>query len=235
VRPRDLVPYRWRQGLKRRLFAVQDMEARLGNLRRAGFTPSGAIDGGAYRGEWTRQLWRIWPHCPVLLVEPQPTERERLQRLARRVRGCGLVTAALSHRQGSAAFRLAGSGSGMADDPAEPGCIVVEATTLAALLAARPTFSPNLLKLDLQGHELAALRGAGDALPRFEVIVLEVSLLRIGNVPIFHEVDAFLQAHGFQLYDLVPQHYRPLDGALWQIDAFYVRRDSPLVASRAWA
>lgn len=32
-----------------------------------------------------------------------------------------------------------------------------------------------------------------------------------------------------------PMYYRPLDGALWQGDAFFVRDDSPMVASEQWA
>jgi len=110
----------------------------------------------------------------------------------------------------------------------------VPSTTLAAILADRPEFSPNLLKLDLQGHELQATRGAGDDLQRFEVIISEMSVIPIGGVPAFAEVNLFLEEQGFQFYDVLPQYDRPLDGALWQLDAFYVRRGSPLIASTAW-
>lgn len=71
--------------------------------------------------------------------------------------------------------------------------------------------------------EIEALRGADEDLPGFEVIIMEISILRIGDFPIFHEMDSFMEEKGFRLYDLLPQYDRPLDGALWQIDAFYVR------------
>jgi hypothetical protein len=43
-----------------------------------------------------------------------------------------------------------------------------------------------------------------------------------------------MEARAYRLYDVLPQYYRPLDGALWQMDVFYVRHDSALVASRRW-
>ena len=90
------------------------------------------------------------------------------------------------------------------------------------------------MKLDLQGHELPALKGATNILKQFEVVLLEVSVIRIGDVPSFSEVDQFMISQGFRVYDVIPQYYRPLDGALWQMDVFFVRNDSALVASREW-
>jgi hypothetical protein len=72
-------------------------------------------------------------------------------------------------------------------------------------------------------------------LANIEVLLLEISVLRIGDVPVFREVDRQLEALGFRMYDVIPQYYRPLDNALWQVDAFYVRETSPLIASRAWS
>ena len=70
---------------------------------------------------------------------------------------------------------------------------------------------------------------------QFEVVILEVSVLRIGDVPIFREVDQYLTQKGYRVYDLLPSYFRPRDGALWQMDAFYVQETSPLIASRDWA
>lgn len=231
---KSLLPYRWRKSLKRHLCAVQDMNTRLANLRRAGFAPTGAIDGGAYRGDWTRAFWHVYPMVPVLLVEPQERQFIQLQRLARNVPGLEVISVALWIKNGFAQFRLSGSGSRITSDTGQ-NTVQVETKTLARILHERPTFTPNLLKLDLQGYELQALEGLEGSLGRFEVIILEISILRIGNVPIFHEVDTWMETHQLRLYDLIPQYYRPRDGALWQIDAFYVRHDSALLASRSWA
>ena len=82
---------------------------------------------------------------------------------------------------------------------------------------------------------MSSLAGAVECLKKFEVIILEVSVLRIGDVPLFSEVDSYMQSRDYRLYDVLPTYYRPLDGALWQMDVFYVRTDSELLASRQWA
>jgi FkbM family methyltransferase len=210
------------------------MDSRLANLRRAGFSPTGAIDGGAYCGEWTQAFWKVWPDCPVLLIEPQPAQRETLTALAAKVAGSLAVTKALGKTCGPVSFHLGETNSGVTADAGGEGVITVDGVTLDALWAERPEFKPNLLKLDLQGYELEALAGAERCLPQFEVVLLEVSVLRIGPVPIFSEVDSYMKERGYRLYDVLPQFYRPRDGALWQMDVFYVRTDSALVASQSW-
>jgi hypothetical protein len=44
----------------------------------------------------------------------------------------------------------------------------------------------------------------------------------------------YMDRWGYRLYDFLPMYYRPLDNALWQGDAFFVRNDSQLVSSLSW-
>lgn len=106
--------------------------------------------------------------------------------------------------------------------------------TLPEVLAATGLRGCDFLKLDLQGHELEALAGAGPLFGTTEVIMTEVSWLRIGEVPILHEVMTEFVAHGYRPYDIVGQNYRRLDRALWQTDVIFVRENSRLLASRVW-
>jgi FkbM family methyltransferase len=231
-----LIPHAQRQALKRRLFAVRDMHSRLANLKQAGFTPTGAVDGGAYHGGWTQEMWGIFPKTPVWMFEPQHSCREKLESVAGSVKGSRFFGHALSNEdEALVAFRVEETNSAIVSEmDGAPEITRVATCRLESLLAGENDFAPNLLKLDLQGHEITALEGVGSELRRFEVIILEVSVIRIGDVPVLHEVDAWMRERGFQLYDLIPQYYRPRDGALWQIDAFWVRTNSPLVASRSW-
>jgi FkbM family methyltransferase len=231
-----MLPHGLRQELKRRLFHVNDMSARLNNLRRAGFVCTGAVDGGAYEGEWSKTFWRSFPGVTTIMVEPLPSKSEPLTRLALSGES-RYVAAALGRTRGSVELRLSETNSQVvgSTEGGDGNHITVAMTTIDDLLDASPGFRPNLLKLDLQGYELEALQGCADLAGRFEVVLLEVSLLRIGDVPVFSEVDRFLAERHFHLYDVLPQYYRPRDGALWQCDAFYVRSDSSLIASRDWA
>lgn len=238
-RVKRLLPHDFRQLLKRRLFSIRDVESRLMNLRQVGFLCTGVIDGGAYEGEWTRMFWRVFPGRPSVMVEPLPAKHERLAGIASRVPGSKTVSAAIGRApRADVPLVIRATNSSVLDSVANVApsdqVALVPMTTLDDILR-DGNVSANLLKLDLQGHELEALEGCSQLSTTFEVILLEVSLIRIGEVPLFSEVDRYLEARGFRLYDVVPQYYRPLDGALWQCDVLYAATGSPLLASRSWS
>lgn len=232
---KNMLPHEFRQRLKRSLFHVNDMEARLKNLRRAGFVCTGVIDGGANVGDWTRQFWKLFPGTPSIMVEPLPEMKGPLQRLAGSVNGSSVEIVALGPENGKAMFRCSDTNSAVISsrEITDEKVVQVDILTIDDLLK-KSTIKPNLLKLDLQGFELEALKGCQRLADAFEVVILEVSVLRIGDVPIFTEVDQYMEKEDFRLYDLIPQYYRPLDGALWQCDALYARKDSDLLKSREW-
>lgn len=230
------IPYDMRQRMKRKLFHVNDMPARLQRLRGAGFTCTGFIDGGAFEGEWTRQFWGVFPALPAVMVEPLPAKQAGLRKISGQVAGSSVVTAALGREPGTARFRVSETNSGVlsASESPSDGVIEVRLMTLDEILAIDASFRPNLLKLDLQGHELECMEGCRNLAANFEVIVIEISLIPIGGAPVFTQVNNYLEQKGYRLYDVIPQYYRPMDGALFQVDAIYVRTGSSLLSSVQW-
>lgn len=226
-------PDTWKRSIKQSM-GFRDMESRLANLRRAGFACTGAVDVGAYSGEWARSAHKCLG-CRVIAAEPQPEQRDALEQLANQV-PLRLEPVALAERPGIMRFRLEETGSRLAPeaDASDASVIEVSVDRLDNMLTRHPDITPNLLKVDVQGFELQVLDGAGDCLAQFEVVILEVSIIRIGPVPVFSEVIEYMERRGYRLYDFLPMYYRPLDGALWQGDAFFVRNDSKLVSSSAW-
>lgn len=177
-----LLPNSLRQVIKHLLFRVRDMSTRLQTLRRAGFVCTGAIDGGAFYGEWAREFWSAFPSVPVLMVEPQNIPQPFLRELAGCVPGSDVLSVAPSDQPGLASFVLQESNSGTREGTfSDEESIDVPCLTLVEILAPRTGFSPNLLKLDLQGHELQAMKGAVELLKSFEVIVCELSLMAPKN------------------------------------------------------
>ena len=63
---------------------------------------------------------------------------------------------------------------------------------------------------------------------------IETSFLHpLGQRPSSYRVVEFMEASGYQIFDLVDLKYRPGDGALWQADVCFARRESFLTKSNA--
>jgi FkbM family methyltransferase len=83
----------------------------------------------------------------------------------------------------------------------------------------------DLVKLDLQGHELDALRGSTKLLQSsVRLVFTEVEFLRLyeGSCR-FHEIVSFLERYAFDLYQLYDLH-TGADGQLIYGDALFLRR-----------
>ena len=206
------------KSLIKRSMGLKTMEGRLLNLRHAGFHCTGAIDVGAYHGEWSRGLSAVWT-VPILMVEPQVSCAAALESFASNL-GANSVyfeQCALGKEAGSVEFMLEETNSRMVPNGEAANCptIRVPVRTLREVVSSyQGAF--NLLKVDVQGFELDVLEGAGELLQQFEVVILEVSVIRIGPVPTFYEVMQYMDGKGYRLYDFLPMYYRPLDNALWQ-------------------
>lgn len=83
----------------------------------------------------------------------------------------------------------------------------------------------DILKLDLQGYELEALRGATKLLTHgVGCILTEVSFVPIyEGSPVFGDVDALLRRFGYRLYNFYNLATKRCDGQLNGADALYIR------------
>ena len=212
-------------------------------LRRAGYRPRVVLDVGAHVGAWTRLARPIFPEAAFHLVEPQPACQPALHRLAARDPAITLHAVAMTE-PGVARVRMIGTADGggtgarvaFLSDQREPG-IDCRAATLDALLGDGLTRRDRaLVKLDLEGHEIAALRGAERVLQAVEVVLSEVQFFASGEdaESRFAAIARYLDARGFALYDIACLSARPRDQRLRLGDVVFVRRDSPLIADRSW-
>ena len=210
-----------------------NVEFCLRKLKEKGFNPRHVVDGGAYMGNWTRMVKRNFPGAGVLMIEPQQDKRPLLIQVQNEFPGTVDYVQCLLGAEAKDAvpfFENEGGGSSVLRELTHSPfkTTTVPMRTLDDLLRERKITDAALLKLDLQGYELEALRGGAVAMKNAEVILLEVSLVPFNESgPLLHEVVAFMQDRGFLVYDLSALP-RWIDSTLFQLDVFFVKENSAL-------
>jgi FkbM family methyltransferase len=200
----------------------------LNHIRSLGFEPETVLDVGAAAG--TDELYETFPKAFHVLIEPLEEYHPRLARVVKRYERAEIVIGAAYHTPGEVTIHvhpdLMGSSLYLEDEDSDVNGIPrrVMAVTLDHLCSARRLKGPYLIKLDVQGAELDVLRGSEQVLENSEYVVVESSLFQFfKNGPQLTEVLLFMQDRGFVVYDLLDPQYRPLDGAMSQMDLAFVK------------
>ncbi len=100
----------------------------------------------------------------------------------------------------------------------------VQVERLDSLLSGDGIAQPAMLKLDLQGYELQALKGAGKLLDYFEYVYCECAFVDLyDGEPLADKVTAFLDSRGFRLAGVYNVGYAP-EGYAVQADFLFQSR-----------
>lgn len=180
--------------------------------------PRTVIDVGV--GSGTPALYEAFRGAHFVLIEPLEEYR-------------GAIDGILSEVDGRAIFRAVGDREGTVDlhvdreDPRLSSLFErtpltrspthrverrqVEMSTLDAVLAPLDSLeTPILLKLDTEGNELAALRGARSLLERASTVICEVSIARrFDGGYQFEELSGLLGERGFGLFSILYVAHAP--------------------------
>lgn len=218
-------------------------EEAIAHAVRLGIKPTTVIDVGAAFGDWSEMCHRLLPDASYLMIEPLEEFEPFLAQKAARFENFRYVRAvAASHaecREIHVHPDLTGSSVFEEDeaDLVKEQSRLVRATTLDAEVSTAPPLPPPyLVKVDVQGAELEVLKGATEVLQNSEVILLETSLFEFfSGGPQLHDVVIFMKSAGFVVYDMCNLAYRPLDGALAQVDLVFVPETSPLRTTHIYA
>lgn len=231
-----LTPYRvLRKNSVNRFDGMEDV---LKNLQRRGFAPNIVIDGGANVGKFSLMTSGLFPESQYHLIEPQESCHPVLEPIAKS-RGWQVHPYALgSGEVGSLAISRTDRPSTGAyiHESASDVTTMVNAATLDSLFGGK-IYSSNrvLLKLDLQGYELHALRGAAEILPQVEVIISEVSFFSQTYEPSILDLIQFLGGFGFVLYDVASISGRSRDNRARQGDFVFLSLNSALFQDTNWS
>lgn len=196
------------------------------------------IDAGSHLGDTTIQYLSAFPQCRVIALEPErgnhAVAADALLAFGNRVE---LLPVGVSDKDGSALLHLT-SHSG-AHSLLEVGDMrfydgpvdilppqEIDTVTIDRLCADRALDCVDILKMDIQGGELMALKGARSLLSRgaIRLVVLEVLFQDLyKKQPMFWELADYLRGHGYALQGIYEPHYHNHNPALlcWA-DAIFV-------------
>lgn len=212
----------------------QAVDVALRNMKDRGFLPRAVIDGGAHLGSFSLAAKQIFPRATFHLIEPQPACRVPLKALCAK-EGFVLHEYALADQVGKISLSPTAEPNTGAHVVPNSDTGNVKASTLDALFGQRISANDRtLLKLDLQGYELHALRGGLALLPSIEVILAEVSFYAQAYEPSIIDLMNFLDSNGFQLYDIAAISGRRRDNRAHQGDFIFARKGSQLLDDTRW-
>lgn len=83
--------------------------------------------------------------------------------------------------------------------------------------------APCFIKIDVEGGELAVLKGANETLKNCAGLLIE-SPVRDAKGPQFFDIYNFLAARDFLLFDMVRQSHRGSDATLYQFYAVFIAK-----------
>jgi len=175
------------------------------------------FDVGANAGETAEQFWSFFQQATVYCFEPAPKTFQFLQSRAGKVPRLVLENRAVSDKVGRLTLHQYGDPAANSLLPADPrafaqipngieetGTTEVDVVTLDGYCETHGIQSIDILKFDIQGHELRALEGAERLLASRKIGAIYTEVLFI---PVytgqgeFHEIQALLQGYGYELFD----------------------------------
>jgi FkbM family methyltransferase len=205
---------RFRAGLRHGVAATMEHAGAL-----AGRDFASVVDVGASRGQFTLFAAGLYPQARIFAFEPLPGPYAVLARIAAG-HGCTQTfQAAIGPRMARTRINLmqpddcssllapTGHQTAAFRRTRVAGTLPIEMAPLHVFIGPGDLCAPALLKLDVQGYELAALEGCAALLDRFAAVYVECSFVPLyADQALAEEVLAHLRGHGLRLagvYNLV--------------------------------
>ena len=210
-------------------------------LQHHGFAPATFIDVGAAEGAYFlgRRELGVFPGARHFFVDAMQENEALYRRLGGKF-GAGYEIAAISGAEGRAVLQLdpdfydtqiLGGEGGAPGKYA--GRREVAMTTLDSLVERHRLDPPYAIKLDVQGAELDALRGARRALERSIVVTAEIRLAQQRDT--LAELVAHMKDSGWALFDLTNLGYSPASQVLMECYATFIPAAKDFRDGLPWA
>lgn len=193
------------------------------------------VDIGANRGQFSLAARQFYPEATIISFEPLPGPASIYRRIFQKDQKVRLHQAAIGTESGTSEIHVSRRDDSSSLLPIsqlqttlfpgteESSVVEINIGRLSDYIQENELESPALLKLDVQGYELEALKGSENLLTRFDYVYVECSFIELyqGQV-LANDVIQHLNNHGFKLkgiYNLSYDH----DGIAIQGDFLFSR------------
>ncbi|WP_299865481.1 FkbM family methyltransferase [uncultured Hoeflea sp.] len=186
-------------------------------LARAGVqTPAPVLfDVGGNVGEWTLAAKQMWPAATVHAFEPSASHLQKFNAATGKLDGVTVNAAALGAEPGEAVLYKDSEITGLASmtkrDLTHVGLTMelsetIRVDTLDRYCAAHDVAAIDLLKIDVEGHEMDVLTGGLDLLNQRQVAVVQFEFggCNIDTRSFFKDFFDFFESRRYALYILGP-------------------------------
>lgn len=223
---------------------VGNMDSFLEDLKIRGLQCKSILDVGANSSSWSRLAIKTFQEAHFYLIEPQIEMEEKLIAFTKEFNNSDYFLKGVGPINETLTLTIWDDLGGSSVLPIEDKKLLtigkqrkIEIVKIDDLIDNNKIQLPELIKLDIQGFELEALKGALKTFGYTEVYILEVSLFPFSDgpgMPILSDVINFMLSKDYVVYDFAGFLRRPLDGALGQCDICFVKKNSFLRQSNEW-
>lgn len=198
------------------------------------------FDVGASDGRVTRRYRALFEQARIFCFEPDDARARAIGEMG--FANVDVIKQALSDREGTAHFYVNTDPDTSSLLPSVPlgnyidqftapsKTVSVDTTTVDTYCDRHAIERIDILKMDIQGGELAALRGALSMLraKRIGLIYLEVEFMELyRDQPLYHHIADFLASHGYDLHGIFNLCSIEQQRLAWADAIFLARRPAP--------
>ena len=188
------------------------------------------LDIGANVGDWSASIQRYLPNSRVIAFEPS---KEAFERLTNRFKNSNLFSCwnlAVGKENVEAFLYADSSASGLGSltkrrvkhfgitfEHRES----INVTTLDNWIKNQsPKVRPNVIKMDVEGHELDVLMGASTAMKSIQVIQFEFGGGNIDTKTFFQDFWYFFESNGFEISRMTPRGLKAISQYSEDLETF---------------
>jgi FkbM family methyltransferase len=172
--------------------------------------PSFVVDCGGNKGLYSDEILSRNAECEIFIFETCSLNIEHLNNKFKKASRVTVIPKGVSFKEGELTLYSNKPGSGLASltnrrlNHLSINMAIKETVQVTTIDAMVPKVSIDILKIDIEGHELDALKGALETLKRVRLVQFEFGGANIDTRTYFQDFFYFFQKHNFTIYRITP-------------------------------